>query len=511
MTIPQEPLHTTVTNVQGTWRDILWRAWRSCEDQECATQLFTVVADEAETLVGCHRRLWLMLCGALAGIMAGLIIGSVVGTRTFYDGRAGLSWFGMLSTTAGWGGLGGLLVGWSLTPRLSWRGWFTFLGPASLLDPEAAPGRHVWRLSVVMGYVQGGLLAMAWLIGAKAGALLMLTSIAGHALKAWLAPHLWPSIGRPARYGQNILWKGLALGWKNLGRFALYHWLLPAVCLTLAWQGFTGEVGKYLMILLLMSLGIECLRSPIAPGSEVEAHNQIGVMVWWNPLTMLSLYFYFSGVSGAAILVLFWPTFLDSLVAFYTQRHSTGRTPWRGVLQHWHPWRPLPDALEGALQQACNICPAVHTRWADILALVTAPRQPSETPETLVAALQSDQWSTRLRARHTLVRLGGEAVTALQPVLEQPDKILRQTARGIFLDIAADTTARLGCQKLSWLCPRCLVRCGPHAVRLASDQRCTWYGCRACGQSHEGIALASPVINTADHTLRAIATARRYH
>ncbi len=90
-----------------------------------------------------------------------------------------------------------------------------------------------------------------------------------------------------------------------------------------------------------------------------------------------------------------------------------------------------------------------------------------------------------------VVALGGEAVPALQPTLE--NKALRPVVSQLLRDIAQETSQRLAHRTSGLLCPRCLTRFGPHEVRLTWWNNLTYYGCRICSQNrdfYEGSVVA---------------------
>ncbi len=95
-----------------------------------------------------------------------------------------------------------------------------------------------------------------------------------------------------------------------------------------------------------------------------------------------------------------------------------------------------------------------------------------------------------------VVAAGGAVAPALQ-ILVREDYLLRGVIIEVLKDIA-QATQHLAGQAGQLLCPRCLVRCGPHRADLPWQPDVTYYGCRACHQSLEFIDCPRGVVAVLD-------------
>lgn len=94
----------------------------------------------------------------------------------------------------------------------------------------------------------------------------------------------------------------------------------------------------------------------------------------------------------------------------------------------------------------------------------------------------------RLADNHArIVALGGAAAPALVEIMRDKDLDLTNTATQLLDGISRTTRASLRDRMDRFLCPRCLMRCGPHKVHLFALTTITYYGCRSCHQSSDFI------------------------
>jgi hypothetical protein len=119
-------------------------------------------------------------------------------------------------------------------------------------------------------------------------------------------------------------------------------------------------------------------------------------------------------------------------------------------------------------------------------------------PPTLIESLHSEDWVERFTALHALVTLGGESVASLKAIAENRKSPQWPTVVWLLKSIAEDTTSRLKKNAPHLLCPRHLVRCSAHAVRLSEHTSFTYYGCRACGQSRAFLEWPGKVVAVLD-------------
>jgi len=99
-----------------------------------------------------------------------------------------------------------------------------------------------------------------------------------------------------------------------------------------------------------------------------------------------------------------------------------------------------------------------------------------------------------------VVATGGAVAPALQTLVKEDD-LLRGVIIAILKDIS-QATQHLGGRAEQLLCPRCLVRCGPHRADLPWQPDVTYYGCRACHQSREFIDCPRGVVAVLDAAWR---------
>ncbi|MCI0561862.1 MAG: hypothetical protein MN733_25530, partial [Nitrososphaera sp.] len=175
-----------------------------------------------------------------------------------------------------------------------------------------------------------------------------------------------------------------------------------------------------------------------------------------------------------------------------------GRTP--------IPYRPTPIELEEALRRANR------SEWTEYLRRLEERKKQPGSVDTLMANLQSGDWTERFIARHTLAALGSEAVEPLVVLARKPTfSPLQQTAawllRGIIKD--EDTTNRLKPHASSLLCSRCLTHPCEHQVQAQvwlQSQNFTYdnfyyYGCRVCRQGREFLDCSSGAIAVLDQEI----------
>lgn len=93
----------------------------------------------------------------------------------------------------------------------------------------------------------------------------------------------------------------------------------------------------------------------------------------------------------------------------------------------WFWWRGRPHqfAVKAALEKACAELTTAREIWQE--ALQRLQQQQPAPPDTLIAALLSEDWQERFVARYTLVTVGREAVVPLQKVAEYDRTPLKDT------------------------------------------------------------------------------------
>jgi len=129
------------------WQNVIWREWRNCRDKAYARDLFELVADVP---VGWGTKIAVILLNMIAGVIVGLLIGF------FFTSE-----WAILRQIVWAGGLVGLVRGFLLGRRLSWRAWLNRLAfnlPSS--DPSPGLGA-LFGLSLLGGLVFG---PFAWLV-----------------------------------------------------------------------------------------------------------------------------------------------------------------------------------------------------------------------------------------------------------------------------------------------------------------------------------------------------------
>lgn len=172
---------------------------------------------------------------------------------------------------------------------------------------------------------------------------------------------------------------------------------------------------------------------------------------------------------------------------FYPYEHRSWCFWWRG--------RPHPFETEEAL------CIAAREEWLEPLHLLEERKKQHGSFDSLITALQSEDWVERFTARHALVVLGGEAMEPLRRIAQDKNSELRRTAVWLLKSIAQDTTSRLKRQAPTLLCPEHLVRYHAHKVRVSWRASFTYYGCRACGQSREFLDWPGEVVAVLDEEM----------
>ena len=95
-----------------------------------------------------------------------------------------------------------------------------------------------------------------------------------------------------------------------------------------------------------------------------------------------------------------------------------------------------------------------------------------------------------------VIAIGGAIAPALQVMVKQ-EWFLCDVVAQMVKDIA-QATQHLGGRAERLLCPRCLVRCGPHRADLPWQPDVTYYGCRACHQSREFIDCPQGIVAALD-------------
>jgi hypothetical protein len=99
------------------------------------------------------------------------------------------------------------------------------------------------------------------------------------------------------------------------------------------------------------------------------------------------------------------------------------------------------------------------------------------------------------------VAIGGAVAPTLQTIVKE-NEILRRVMIEMLKDIAQTTQHLGGARAEQLLCPRCLVHPGPHRADLPWQPDVTYYGCRACCQSHEFIPYPREMVAALDTAWR---------
>jgi hypothetical protein len=144
----------------------------------------------------------------------------------------------------------------------------------------------------------------------------------------------------------------------------------------------------------------------------------------------------------------------------------------------WAQGRPMITEVESAISLACQISPKQQD-WDSVLYLLYENKQKPVPPLQLISDLESDNWKTRLLARHTLVELGGTAINALCALPAEKGELIAR----ILENIEIETKNRLADQMPHSFCQKCLVRCQKHSTSTPWRTTVTYYGCRICNQS----------------------------
>jgi hypothetical protein len=146
-------------------------------------------------------------------------------------------------------------------------------------------------------------------------------------------------------------------------------------------------------------------------------------------------------------------------------------------------WRSRPPAgeVEAALHCASRVEWSGRQAWETRLEQLNQAKGEDASIGQLVDELRHPHWVRRFQARHTLLYRGGEAVAALENLVDggQPDK--GDTVYWLLQSISHDAVERLGKEPGRWLCSHCLLRCQRHAMQ---NPPLEFYGCRSCKRSY---------------------------
>jgi hypothetical protein len=114
-------------------------------------------------------------------------------------------------------------------------------------------------------------------------------------------------------------------------------------------------------------------------------------------------------------------------------------------------------------------------------------QEQSDSLRSLVEELQTAKWPDRIGVAFVLEGFAGEAgefVEALQQIVLENNKLAKHTSVWLIHQIGKRTTERWKQCASTSLCPKCMVYCSDHKIRLPKSS-ITFYGCRQCCQSRE--------------------------
>jgi hypothetical protein len=425
------------------WKDILWREWRHCQDEEYAQYLFNLIGP---TFLGWGSTIAITLTGTLYGLLAGYLLGLIaagwntpVGEWVFSGARPLLlAWLG--------GVIGGIASVW-VSRQLSWRKWLALLTPRVFANKMGGLGQS--NIGLIVGFIAGLLDWGIWLGGVLGGVSVMLSG-GRQGRSTWVgavAGVIGAIVGAAVTQGG---WPGIGLG-LALGGWLGITWGSIPLGVLIGWLGILlGTVvfglGDWLVSWLSVGVGFGLGTIPNVIGRGIDFADAYRYRSWY-----------------------FW-------------------------------WRRQPSmaAVEAALRLAQNIRPQVKEFWARPLCLLKEQKEQPRQPDALVAALRNDDWVIRFTAWHALVDLGGEATEPLrQMALERPG-LWQGTAFWLLTRIERETANRFAWRLSDILCPHCLTRFGPRPVNLSWGITFTYYGCRVCGQSREFLEHLPQVVAVLD-------------
>ena len=168
----------------------------------------------------------------------------------------------------------------------------------------------------------------------------------------------------------------------------------------------------------------------------------------------------------------------------------------------WWRRRPAGAEVDAALAEVCAGDSGARRVWGGVLGLERRRTLEEGALEELVRSGYSPWWRERFLARRTLVEAGGEIVHDLWRLAREEVPSVRLFALEILEQIAVDTSRRWAHRSDGLLCPTCLVACHPLTVVVTPEIAHTYYGCRACGQSHRFLARTGRLVATLDQTMK---------
>jgi hypothetical protein len=145
--------------------------------------------------------------------------------------------------------------------------------------------------------------------------------------------------------------------------------------------------------------------------------------------------------------------------------------------------------------------------WLRPLEQAEAERAEGRSPEALVEALKSRDWTERFAARQALVARGGEAVEALLKPAGDSEHPLWRMAIWILGSIEQDTANRFAWRLSHVYCPTCLALFDKRPVDVSLGVSFAYCGCRLCGQSQKSLYIPEgsvAVLDTAGTELQSL-------
>jgi len=128
-------------NISNSWQQIIWREWRHSADPLYTDRLFRVVSDQP---LGLGAQISVVVLNAVGGAALGVLVGLLFTS----------SW-ATLKHVVWLGGLLGIIYGWILAKKYTWRGWLERL---SSNTPTGSFSRLIFgilALGVIGGMVFG--------------------------------------------------------------------------------------------------------------------------------------------------------------------------------------------------------------------------------------------------------------------------------------------------------------------------------------------------------------------
>lgn len=128
----------------------------------------------------------------------------------------------------------------------------------------------------------------------------------------------------------------------------------------------------------------------------------------------------------------------------------------------------------------------------------------SDKLKILVTTLEQGDKQERFRAAYSIENQAvnaGELVKILQVIALNEKSPINHTATWLIREIGKQTSARWSKQVDQLLCPRCIVHCYAHNIKLPRFPKIVFYGCRQCNQSQSFIKFKGAITAVLDHDM----------